>query len=119
MALNIYTAVANPITIEGRIKIAQGALAHKDLRTRVKDLLQPFICVLTDKSALVNARIHSDAILTARQGEERSLKECLKSKALPTPALTGPPLTRYSLLFIGFVFCRGWPRVLHLVPRRA
>ena len=32
LALNIYTAVSNPITNEGRVKIAKGALAHRDLR---------------------------------------------------------------------------------------
>lgn len=32
LALNIYTAVSNPITNEGRTKIAKGALQHRDLR---------------------------------------------------------------------------------------
>lgn len=32
LALNIYTAVSNPITNEGRSKIAQGCLKHRDMR---------------------------------------------------------------------------------------
>lgn len=32
LALNIYTAVTNPITNEGRAKIARGCLLHRDLR---------------------------------------------------------------------------------------
>lgn len=32
LALNIYTAVSNPITNDGRTKIAKGSLGHRDLR---------------------------------------------------------------------------------------
>ena len=32
LALNIYTAVSNPITNEGRCKVARGAMQHRDLR---------------------------------------------------------------------------------------
>lgn len=32
LALNIYTAVSNPITNEGRSKIAQGCMKHRDMR---------------------------------------------------------------------------------------
>lgn len=32
LALNIYTAVSNPITNDGRTKITRGCLAHKDMR---------------------------------------------------------------------------------------
>jgi hypothetical protein len=32
LALNIYTAVSNPITNDGRSKIAKGCLQHRDLR---------------------------------------------------------------------------------------
>jgi pimeloyl-ACP methyl ester carboxylesterase len=32
LALNIYTAVSNPITNDGRTKIARGCLKHKDMR---------------------------------------------------------------------------------------
>ena len=32
LALNIYTAVLNPITSDGRLKIARGGLLHKDMR---------------------------------------------------------------------------------------
>jgi hypothetical protein len=32
LALNIYTAVSNPITNDGRVKITRGCLAHKDYR---------------------------------------------------------------------------------------
>ena len=32
LALNIYTAVSNPVTNEGRTKVARGALQHRDMR---------------------------------------------------------------------------------------
>ena len=32
LALNIYTAVSNSVTNEGRVKIARGAMQHRDLR---------------------------------------------------------------------------------------
>lgn len=31
LALNIYTAVTNPITLEGRLRLCKAALSHKDL----------------------------------------------------------------------------------------
>ena len=41
LALNIHTAVSNPITNEGRCKIARGAMQHRDLRGGLApDLLQ-------------------------------------------------------------------------------
>jgi hypothetical protein len=36
MALRIHTAVTNPITVMGRVRLAQGALLHRDLRADVR-----------------------------------------------------------------------------------
>lgn len=36
MALRIHTAVTNPISVMGRIRLAQGALLHRDLRADVR-----------------------------------------------------------------------------------
>jgi hypothetical protein len=36
LALNIYTAVHNPISVKGRIQIINGALDHIDLRPLLK-----------------------------------------------------------------------------------
>jgi alpha-beta hydrolase superfamily lysophospholipase len=41
LALNIYTAVSNPITNDGRAKIAQGCLKHRDMRGALSPDFRP------------------------------------------------------------------------------
>jgi hypothetical protein len=65
LALNIYTAVTNDITNEGRVAICRGALAHSDLRTTLDGLVLPTIMVASTDNALVNVA-HSRALLSAR-----------------------------------------------------
>lgn len=36
LALNIYTAVTNPITLEGRVRLVAGALKHRDVKDASK-----------------------------------------------------------------------------------
>jgi hypothetical protein len=45
LALNIYTAVHNPISLKGRIQIINGALDHVDLRPLLKDIHVPVLAV--------------------------------------------------------------------------
>ncbi|GMF41283.1 unnamed protein product [Phytophthora fragariaefolia] len=63
LALNLYTAVLNPITLEGRQALTLGALAHHDLRTDLKRLRVPLISVCSVQNVLVDAGGHADTIL--------------------------------------------------------
>ena len=77
LALNLYTAVHNPITLEGRIQLCQGALADTDLRTPMRNLHYPLIAVHSAQNGLVKPS-HIAAIVDARGGEVRSLQKALK-----------------------------------------
>ncbi|KAE9345633.1 hypothetical protein PF008_g8661 [Phytophthora fragariae] len=63
LALNLYTAVLNPITLEGRQALTLGALAHHDLRVDLKRLRVPLISVCSAQNALVDAGGHAETIL--------------------------------------------------------
>ncbi|GBG33418.1 Ankyrin repeat domain-containing protein 27 [Hondaea fermentalgiana] len=54
LVLNIYTAVGNPITLQGRSHLCQGALRHKDMRQPLRSLKIPLIIVQSTENALVN-----------------------------------------------------------------
>jgi len=53
LALNLYTAVHCPISIEGRIQLAVGALSHIDLRPLLQELEIPVIAVHSTQDQLV------------------------------------------------------------------
>jgi hypothetical protein len=53
LALNLYTAVHNPITVRGRIALCRGALANIDLRPALPDIAPPIICVQSTKGDFV------------------------------------------------------------------
>lgn len=55
LALNLYTAVMNPITLDGRKALCQGALTHVDLRGDLERLRIPLLNVCSSQNALVNA----------------------------------------------------------------
>ena len=78
MALNMYTAVHNPIQLEGRIQICHGALAHVDLRSEVQDLRVPMIVVQSESDELVNPN-HVRSF-TQGKGEATSIHKCLKRR---------------------------------------
>jgi hypothetical protein len=44
-ALYMYTEIANPITLQGRIKLCNGALKNRDLRQDIESLAIPIIAV--------------------------------------------------------------------------
>ena len=54
LALNLYTAVNNPISLEGRVKICKGALMHVDLRRQLQELNIPMVMVQSTENVLVN-----------------------------------------------------------------
>ncbi|KAF4041240.1 Ankyrin repeat [Phytophthora infestans] len=63
LALNLYTAVLNPITLEGRQALTLGALAHHDLRPDLKSLRVPLIALCSVQNGLVDAGAHVETIL--------------------------------------------------------
>ena len=74
LALNILTAVSNPLTNEGRMKIARGCLQHKDLRghltpenlQRADAPVVPIIVLQSTENLLVNAS-NVDQFITGRK----------------------------------------------------
>ncbi|KAG3022603.1 hypothetical protein PC128_g11197 [Phytophthora cactorum] len=63
LALNLYTAVLNPITLEGRQALTLGALAHHDLRPDLKRLRAPLISLCSVQNGLIDAGGHVETIL--------------------------------------------------------
>ena len=55
LALNIYTAVTNSITLQGRIDICKGALHHVDLSTRMHEVEVPIILLQSVDNDLVHS----------------------------------------------------------------
>jgi CheY-like chemotaxis protein/pimeloyl-ACP methyl ester carboxylesterase len=80
LALNLYTAVHNPITVEGRIQLCLGALAHVDLRSSLEQMQLPTIILHSAQNGFVKP-LHVEALLSGVQGQVRSIHKCLKSRA--------------------------------------
>jgi CheY-like chemotaxis protein/pimeloyl-ACP methyl ester carboxylesterase len=80
LALNLYTAVHNPITVEGRIQLCLGALAHVDLRSSLEQMQLPTIILHSAQNGFVKP-LHVEALLSGVQGQVRSIHKCLKSRS--------------------------------------
>ncbi|GMI04272.1 hypothetical protein TrLO_g11513 [Triparma laevis f. longispina] len=80
LALNLYTAVHNPITLPGRIQLCLGALSHIDLRNNLKEIPVPIINVQGSQDALVRP-MHTDMFISKRDGETKSIHRCLQAHA--------------------------------------
>lgn len=65
LALSIYTAVTNPITLEGRIRVCQGALHHVDLTNQLTEIDVPLVLLQSVENALV-APANVDPFLQGR-----------------------------------------------------
>lgn len=65
LALSIYTAVTNVITLDGRIRLCQGALLHLDLISQLHEIHVPLIVVQSIENALV-APTNVDPFLQGR-----------------------------------------------------
>ncbi|CAM9193873.1 unnamed protein product, partial [Choristocarpus tenellus] len=76
LALNIYTAVHNPITVKGRVQLCKGTLAHVDTRPALKEIDVPVVCVQSTQNNLVKP-LHTDPYVTRRGGEVRSIHKVL------------------------------------------
>lgn len=66
LALNVYTAVHNPITLNGRKRLCQGVLNHVDIRPLLKDIASPIISVHGENAALVRV-MHAAEYLNGRR----------------------------------------------------
>ena len=66
LALNIYTAIHNPITLDGRKQLCQGVLGHVDTRPMLKDIASPIISIHGENSTLVRA-VHASEYVNGRR----------------------------------------------------
>ena len=66
LALNLYSAVHNPITLKGRIRLCEGVLDNFDLREVAKDIFAPIISIHGDDSGLVRP-LHAASFLQNRE----------------------------------------------------
>mgnify|MGYP003331521285 CR=1 FL=1 len=53
LALNLHTAVHNPITLHGRIRLSLGMFRHVDVRPMLKNIVSPIISIYGKASSLV------------------------------------------------------------------
>eukprot|EP01029_Cantina_marsupialis_P014465 TRINITY_DN318_c1_g1_i3.p1 TRINITY_DN318_c1_g1~~TRINITY_DN318_c1_g1_i3.p1 ORF type:complete len:1082 (+),score=291.65 TRINITY_DN318_c1_g1_i3:53-3298(+) len=79
LALNIRTAISNPITDKGRIALCNGALACIDMRESAQDLVVPFVAVCSKFDAFVTP-VQLKALLDCRGGEVASIQRALKRR---------------------------------------
>jgi len=78
LALNIYTAVYNAISIKGRIQLCQGVLKSVDLRPFLKSMDIPLICIHSSQDSFARP-LHVEPFVTHRHGEVRSIYQALLS----------------------------------------
>jgi hypothetical protein len=80
LALNLYTAVHNPITIKGRVQLCLGALSHVDTRPFLaSEINVPIISVHGTQAGLVKPFHAQPFVETRPGGEARSIYQCLKA----------------------------------------
>ena len=82
LAINLYTAVHNPISLEGRMQICKGALAHSDLREMLKSATFPILLVQSSQGGLVKP-LHVKPFINILGGEVPTIKRCLKERKRP------------------------------------
>jgi hypothetical protein len=70
LALNLYTAIQNPITLEGRKALCQGALFHVDLRNSLQGIQLPIINLCSSQNGLIKVASHAQCIVDACGGRE-------------------------------------------------
>ena len=78
LALNLYTAVHNPISITGRVKLCDGALDSIDLRERIKGISVPIITIHGKKSGLIRP-LHGKSFMEGRESFS-SFQQALKRR---------------------------------------
>ena len=65
LALNLYTAIHNPISLKGRIQLCSGALDHVDVRSQLEKIAPPIINVHGKHNNLVRL-IHAEIFADSR-----------------------------------------------------
>jgi pimeloyl-ACP methyl ester carboxylesterase len=78
LALNIYTAVHNSISIKGRLSLCKGVLQSVDLRNVLKEIDCPLICIHSTQDAFARP-LHTDSFVSKRAGEVRSIHKVLQN----------------------------------------
>jgi len=78
LALNIYTAVYNAISIPGRIQLCNGVLQSIDIRKLLKSIECPLICLHTNQNAF-SRPLHVEPFVVCRNGEVRSIHATLQN----------------------------------------
>eukprot|EP00752_Nemacystus_decipiens_P011149 g9905.t1 len=92
LALNIYTAVHNPISVKGRLQLCRGALAHVDTRPVLSEIDIPVICIQSTQNNFVKP-LHTDPYVSRRGGEVRSIHKARCPLVLALRALQDPSKT--------------------------
>ena len=77
LALNIYTAIHNPITVTGRIGLTKGVLGSIDVRPLLREIECPVICIHSTEDSFVRP-LHTQPFADNRGGEVRSIFKVLK-----------------------------------------
>jgi pimeloyl-ACP methyl ester carboxylesterase/CheY-like chemotaxis protein/uncharacterized membrane protein YgcG len=77
LALNIYTAVHNPISITGRMNLCKGVMGAVDVRPLLKEIDCPIICIQSTQDSFARP-LHTDAFVSYRGGEVRSIYKVLR-----------------------------------------
>jgi hypothetical protein len=87
MALKLYTAVANPITLDGRTRIARGCLRNTDHREALRALATPTVVVQGTEDMLVSAA-NADVLLEGRAARHvwSHEHEAAAAQLAPAPA---------------------------------
>eukprot|EP00948_MAST-09A_sp_MAST-9A-sp1_P002301 g2301.t1 len=80
LALNLYTAVHNPISIAGRMQLCKGMLGNVDLRQLLPDLKYPLILVHASQNSLVKPLYVQSIVESRGYGQVRSIKRCLDDR---------------------------------------
>ncbi len=65
LALNLYTAVNNPISIHGRVSLCSGVLKNTDIRKALSEIRSPIISIHGNHSELVRP-LHASTFLEGR-----------------------------------------------------
>lgn len=77
LALNIYTAVHNPISIAGRMALCKGVLQTVDMRSLLKEIDLPVICIQSTQDSFVRP-LHVEPFVQYRNGEVNSIHSALQ-----------------------------------------
>lgn len=77
LALNIYTAVHNSISIKGRLNLCKGVLQSVDVRALLREIDCPMICIHSTQDALARP-LHTEPYIAKRAGEVRSIHKVLQ-----------------------------------------